>query len=163
MNYKRITVETLAKIAIALCSILAIAVLVNTFSNGVFEKVSYYGERITELEAQVAVQVEIIAEAEDTLAKNEKRLSSLKEAEKTAKTNYDLQETYLDAVCSRSEYHYRYCSSRCSSLHDAVSTAYSKYVTASNNRYLCENTISDLKDIIEEANSHKENLQGRFS
>jgi hypothetical protein len=74
MNYKRITVQTLSKIAIVLLAIIAITTLVSTFKNSTFEKVSVLGDMISEAKQELAFQDESIADNESKIVEYSKSI-----------------------------------------------------------------------------------------
>ena len=157
MNYKRITVKTLSKIAIGLLVIIAIAVFSNTFQNDVFEMATQYGESIAELKTMVANNDEIIAQAETKIAEAEEKLPELNKKKEAAEKKLDEENAALDTVCDRSKFSSLFCEDPlvCESFHDAVSKAESDYTNAKNKAYECEQTISNAKENIEYATEQK--------
>lgn len=119
MNYKRITVDTLAKIAIGLLVIIAISILAGTFQNNTFETIS-------ELNASISEKKEEMARLDEIIAEYEKKLPDLKKEEETARQDLNKAKAECNKVCSRSSYSWRYCDSKCRYLHYAVDSASDK-------------------------------------
>lgn len=160
MNYKRITVETLSKIVIGLCVIIAIAVFAGTFQTETFETVSRLNESISEMRSQVDENEETISQSEVQIAEAQEKLPALKKAKTTAEKKRDKENEALDAVCDRNYFSSFYCDdpSACETLHDAVSDASNKYYSAKEELDECEGSISDARYAISEANKRIEEL-----
>lgn len=160
MNYKKITVETLSKIAIGLLVIIAISILAGTFQSKTFETVSELGKSISELKEQIVKVDETIAQSEIEIAESEEKLPSLEKAKTAAKKKLEEEKAVLEPVCDRKWFSFYLCDnpSVCGSLHSAVSAASSKFTSATDEVINCEQAISSAKKAITNATEQKENL-----
>ena len=113
MNYKRITVQTLSKIAIGLLVLIAILIFAGTFQNNVFETASELGTEISGKKAE-------IAELNEKITEYEKEFPNLKKDEKTGELILEEVEMALNKECYRDYYSSWYCDKDCRNLHYTV-------------------------------------------
>lgn len=152
MNYKRITVNTLAKIAIGFLAVIAITVFSGTFGSSSFETVSDLKDEISYLNSQLAEKQASLKEAQAELDKAKAELDSLQKTADEAKKDYNNANAVLDTVCDRSYYSTFFCvdGAACQPLHNAVTEAYNKYSSANKALSSCEYTIENADEDIAE-------------
>ena len=160
MNYKRITVETLSKIAIGLCILLAIAIFIGTFQNSAFKRVSDLSKYITELKDKIVYIDNRIEQAEAEIADEQEKLPGLSATKTAADKKLSDAKVALQTVCSRSYYSFYFCSdpSICNPLHTAVSNATSEQSSAANKLENCEDAIDNAKATISNSTQQKAEL-----
>lgn len=149
MNYKRITVNTLAKIAIGLLVIIGICVFTGTFKSNSFETVSYLNNRISDLKEDVLAKEAAIEQVRVDLDEATQKLPGLKQEEADAKTALTDATLALEEVCDRNYFSTFFCTEVCQQFHNEVTIAKNKHSLASDTLSSCERTISNAEYDIE--------------
>ena len=160
MNYKRITVATLAVVAALICALLAIGVLSATVKNESFAESSALGEQLTSLKEDLASCEEIIANAEATITENQEKLPPLEEKRSAAQAALDKANKELDKVCTRN-YYSSWCDEEadCKKLHDKVSSANANLSPITQELDSCRSAIESANEEIKDAKSRITRLE----
>ena len=165
MNYKRITVATLATIAAGLCAILAISVFGATIKLNPYAEAKKLGRELTELQSELTTCEATIVEVEAKIAEEKEKLPALKEEQTTAEKALKKANDNLDEVCSRNYYSSYFCDelANCEELHDKVSSESSKLSKAESKVSDCEAEIDNAQTELEYTKSRIAELKSSIS